>query len=126
MCSLYGFLILQVIVDCLTLGDSDARKVGKRTVLSKDFPGSDRDVHSRFMDAMALVARYGRPDFFVTMTCNPYWPKIIDQLLPGQTPQDRPDVVARVYHAKLRDLHVFMIVKGHFAKVVAWAHVIEF
>jgi hypothetical protein len=120
------FLILQGIVDCLALGDSDARKVGKRIVLSKDFPGSDRDVHSRFMDAMALVAWYGRPDFFVTMTCSPYWPEITDQLLPGQTPQDRPDVVARVYHAKLRDLHDFMIVKGHFGKVAAWAHVTEF
>ena len=78
------------------------------------------------MDAMALVARYGRPDYFVTMTCNPYWPEILEQLLPGQTPQDRPDIVARVYHAKLLDLHDFLIVKGHFGKVKAWAHVTEF
>jgi hypothetical protein len=110
----------------LALGDSDAINVGKRIVLSKNFPGSDRDVHSRFMDAMALVAWYGCPDFLVTMTCNLYWPEITHQLLPGQTPQDRPDVVARVYHAKLRDLCDFMIVKGHFGKVVAWAHVTEF
>jgi hypothetical protein len=55
---------LQGIVDCLALGDFDARKVGKRIVLSKDFPNSDRDVHSCFMDAVALVARYGRPNFF--------------------------------------------------------------
>jgi hypothetical protein len=113
------FLVVQGIIDCLALGDSDGRKVGKRIVLSKDFPSSDRDVHSRFMDAMALVARYGRPDFFVTMTCNLYWPEITDQLLPGQLPQDRPDVAARVYHAKLHDLHDFMIVKGHFGKVAA-------
>jgi hypothetical protein len=116
---LYGFVILQSIVDCLALGDSDARKVGKCIVLSKDFLGPNRDVHSRFLDAMALVARYERPNFFVTMTCNLYWPEITDQLLPGQTPQDRPDVVARVYHAKLRDLHDFLIVKGHFGKVAA-------
>jgi hypothetical protein len=64
--------------------------------------------------------------FFVTMTCNPYWPEITDQLLPGQTPQDRPNVIARVYHAKLRDLHDFTIVKGHFGKVAARAHVTEF
>jgi hypothetical protein len=110
----------------LALGDSDARKVDKRIVLSKDFIGSNRDVHSRFMDVMDLVAWYGCPDFFVTMTCNPYWPEITNQLLPGQTPQDKPDVVARVNHAKLRDLHDFMIVKGHFCKVAAWAHVTEF
>lgn len=72
--------ISQGIVDCLARGDADAKKAGKRIVLSKGFPGSDRDVHSRFMDAMALVARYGRPDYFVTMTCNPYWPEITEQL----------------------------------------------
>jgi len=46
--------------------------------------------------------------------------------LPGQTPQDRPDIVARIYHAKLIDLHDFLIKKGHFGKVAAWAHVNEF
>lgn len=46
------------------------------------------------------------------MTCNPYWDEIVAQLLPGQTPQDRPDVVARVYHAKLLDLQNFLIKKG--------------
>ena len=39
--------------------------------------------------------------FFVIMTCNPYWDEIVKQLLPGQMPQDRPDIVARVYRAKL-------------------------
>uniref|UniRef100_K3XRA4 ATP-dependent DNA helicase n=1 Tax=Setaria italica TaxID=4555 RepID=K3XRA4_SETIT len=95
----------------------------------ENFPGSDRDVRdvrARFMDAMALVVGYGRPDYFVTMTCNPYWPEIMEKLLPGQTPQDRPDIVARVYHAKLLDLHDFLINKGHFGKVAAWAHVTEF
>lgn len=111
----------------LNAGEHRGIRAGKRVVLSKDFPGSDRDVHARFMDAMALVARYGRPDFFfVTMTCNPYWPEIIEHLLPGQLPQDRPDIVARVYHAKLLDLHDFLIKKNHFVKVAAWAHVTEF
>ena len=58
-------------------------------------------MHSRFMDAMTLVARFGKPEFFVTMTCNPYWDEIVKQLLPGQMPQDRPYIVARVYRAKL-------------------------
>ena len=94
--------------------------------MSKDFSGSDRDVQSRFMDAMTLVTRYGKPDFFVTMTCNPYWDEIVAELLPGKTPQDRPDVVARVYHAKLLDLHDFLIKTGHLGTVAAWAHVTEF
>ena len=40
-----------------------ASHAGLRIVLLKDFPGSDLDVHSRFMDAMALVTRNGKPDF---------------------------------------------------------------
>jgi hypothetical protein len=66
------------------------------------------------------------PLFFVTVTCNLYWLEITEQLLPGETPQDRQDVVSRVYHAKLRDLREFMVVKGHFGKVAAWAHLTEF
>ena len=31
-----------------------------------------------------------------------------------------------VYHAKLIDFHDFVIKKGHFGKVAAWAHVTEF
>jgi hypothetical protein len=53
-------------------------QTSRRIVLSKDFSGSDRDVHSRYMDAMALISRYGKPDFFVTMTSNPYWDEIVE------------------------------------------------
>lgn len=81
---------------------------------------------ARFMDAMMLVPRYRKPDFFVTMTCNLYWPEITFELLLGQTPQDRPDIVVRVYHAKLLDLHDFLIKKDHLGEVASWAHVTEF
>lgn len=78
--------------------------MGKRIVLPRTFPGGDRDVQARFLDAMTIVQRYGKPDYFVMMTCNPLWDEITNELLPGQTPQDRPDVVSRVYRAKLIDL----------------------
>jgi len=52
----------------------------------KIFLESDCDVHSRYMDAMALITRYGKLDFFVTMTSNPYWDEIVEQLLLGQMP----------------------------------------
>ena len=120
------FFCGQGLLDTLAAGEADALRAGLRFVLSKDFLGSDRDVQSRFMDAMTLVTRYGKPDFFVTMTCNPYWDEIVAELLPGKTPQDRPDIVARVYHAKLLDLHDFLIKKGHLGTVAAWAHVTEF
>jgi hypothetical protein len=61
------------------------------------------------MDAITLVTRYGMPDFFITMTHNPYWDEIVAELLPRQTAQDRPNIVARVHHAKLLDLHDFLL-----------------
>ena len=80
----------------------------------------------RYLDAMALVQRYGKPDIFLTMTCNPDWQEIRDELLPGQTAQDRPDLVARVFRAKLEDLKKHVIKGKLFGDVAAHVYVIEF
>mgnify|MGYP005831045095 FL=1 len=58
----------------------------------------------RYLNAMALVQRFGKPDLFLTMTCNPSWEEITKELGPGQLAQDWPDLVARVFKAKLEDL----------------------
>ncbi|KAG2998029.1 hypothetical protein PC116_g22840 [Phytophthora cactorum] len=44
---------------------------------------------------MAIVRQYGKPDLLITVTTNPKWQKIQDNILPGQTASDRPDIVAR-------------------------------
>jgi hypothetical protein len=51
-------------------GDIRGEKVGKRTVLSTSFIGDPHDMRRRYMDAMALVQKFGKPDIFLTMTCN--------------------------------------------------------
>ena len=76
------------IADSITSGETQANAVGTRIVLPWSFQGSYRDMKQRHMDAMALVQTYGKPDIFLTMTCNPNWLEILDELLPGQTPQD--------------------------------------
>ena len=43
--------------------------------------------------ALAVAARCGQPDYFITVTCNPRWPEIQRCLRPGQTYQMRPDIV---------------------------------
>ncbi|PWZ32213.1 60S ribosomal protein L2, mitochondrial [Zea mays] len=96
--------LYQGLVDSMLDGDIRAEKVGKRTVLSPSFIGGPRDMRRRYMDAMALVRKFGKPDIFLTMTCNPNWDEIRTELLLGQTPQDRPDLVVRVFHAKLQEL----------------------
>ena len=51
-------------------------KVGKPVILPSSFGGSPRALHQLYLDSMALVARYGRPDFFITCTANPNWPDV--------------------------------------------------
>ena len=48
-----------------------------------------------YQDAMAIGRVHGKPDIFLTMTCNPNWREITKNLLPNQTPPDRPDLVCK-------------------------------
>ncbi|KAL6847111.1 hypothetical protein ACP4OV_022964 [Aristida adscensionis] len=117
---------IQGVVDVISAGETRGSEVGKRTVLPRTFPGGDRDMQQRFLNAMALVQKFGKPDYFITMTCNPYWEEITTNLEPGQTPQDRPELVARVYRAKLHDMKDLLIKKKYFGQVSGYAHVTEF
>ena len=59
------------------------------------------------------------------MTCNPNWAEIKSELLPHQKPDDRPDIVVRVFHIKLHKL--IDEIKGKiFGETRAWCYVIEF
>lgn len=89
--------IYQGVVDSLQAGENRADAVGKWTILHTSFIGEKRDRRQRYLDAMALVKKYGKPDIFLTMTCNLNWDEIISELEPGQTPQDRPDLIVRVF-----------------------------
>lgn len=80
----------------------------------------------RHMDAMAIVHTHGKPDIFLTMTCNPNWEEITNELFPGQTVQDRPDLVARVFHGKLEAMKHMLFKKNILGVVVAHVYVVEF
>ena len=95
-------------------------------ILSRSFVGSPRYYHMHFLDAMAICRQYGRPEYFITMTTNPKWPEIMSQLREGQVPEDRPEVVARVFKQKLEVL-LDLLNKGDiFGETVAHLATIEF
>ncbi|VDO64686.1 unnamed protein product [Heligmosomoides polygyrus] len=77
---------------------------GRRIVLGSSFKGGPRNMQQSYQDAMAIVARHGKPDVFLTITCNSQWKGIKDNLLPGQLPEHRPDLTTRVFNLKLREL----------------------
>nr|AAL58156.1 hypothetical protein [Oryza sativa Japonica Group]AAP53342.1 hypothetical protein LOC_Os10g22130 [Oryza sativa Japonica Group] len=51
---------------------------------------------------------------------------ITEHLEPGQQPQDRPDLVTRVFKAKLRDVLDLIVKKKYFGEVQTYTHVTEF
>ena len=79
-------------------------QVGKIVILPSTFIGSPRYMVQSYQDAMAIVQKFGKPHYFVTMTSNPNWREIQESLLPGQTASDRPDVVARAFDVKRKEL----------------------
>ena len=60
------------------------------------------------------------------MTCNPKWPEIVNELRPGQEPQDRPDIVARVFKDKMDQLMNDLVQGGCFGQVVGYLYCVEF
>ncbi|POM75465.1 Helitron helicase-like protein [Phytophthora palmivora] len=73
----------------------DADEIGRKIIIPPKFTGGPRYMYQRFLDAMAIIRETGAPSLFITMTCNPHWPEIKDNLRRGQTASDRPDIVAR-------------------------------
>lgn len=90
--SLYGGL-----EDALGAADFiDLNDIGRRVVLPSSFTGGPRYLQQKLQDALSLARFFHKIDIFLTMTCNPQWPEIARELLPGQTAADWPELVARV------------------------------
>ena len=83
-------------------------------------------MQQNYQDAMSVVRKFGKIDLFVTFTCNPHWKEILESLLCRQKPQDRPDIIARVFQQKIKAL-IEDIKKNHvFGVPVPFVYVIEF
>jgi len=94
-------------------------------ILPSSVTGSPRHMHEYSQDAMTYVRHFGRPDLFITFTCNSSWREIQENLLPGQTPVDRHDLIARVFKQKLTKL-MGVICKGNiFGETQCWLYSIE-
>ena len=53
---------------------------------------------------MTIITKYGKPDNFLSITANPRWPEIQENLPPYQFADDRSDIVSCVFHLKLKEL----------------------
>ncbi|XP_021739852.1 uncharacterized protein LOC110706262 [Chenopodium quinoa] len=99
-----GADLYQGLLDSIDCGEDCAANVGKRVILPTIFIRGPRDLKKRYLNVMSLVQRFGKPDLFITMTCNPNWPEIKQELVVGEEAQNRPDIIARIFRAKLHAL----------------------
>ncbi|XP_015160967.1 uncharacterized protein [Solanum tuberosum] len=116
----------QGIIDLLRQGERDASNIGRQKFLPGSFIGGPRDMRRRYMDAIALVQHFGKPDIFLTMTCNPCWPEIQEHLHPMEEVQNKPDLVSRVFRAKVEELKTDIQKTNIFGKIAAFMYTIEF
>ena len=114
---LYRTDVLGGLLDVLRRGERNASQVGKHKFLPLSYTGGPRDMRRRYMDAIALVQRFGRLDIFLTITCNPFWPEIKENLLASDEAQNKPDLICRVFRAKLEELKKDLLKKHIFGKV---------
>uniref|UniRef100_UPI00358FD09C uncharacterized protein n=1 Tax=Myxine glutinosa TaxID=7769 RepID=UPI00358FD09C len=102
------------------------RPVGRIVILPSRFAGSPRAMQQNYQDAMAIVRKFGKPDLFITFTCNPKWTEIQENIGQHQRAEDRPDLVARVFHLKLKELIDDITKKHVLGKVRAFLYVVEY
>ena len=100
--------------------------VGTPVILPSSFIGSPRAMKQGYQDAMAICGKYGKPTYFLTFTCNPNWPEITESIESYQKAANRPDIVARVFQLKLKELIKDIQENQILGVVVARIHVIEF
>ena len=112
--------------DIISYQDADANRIGKKIILSSSFTGLVRYMQQLYQDSMAIVREFEKPSLFVTVTCNPNWPEITNELLPNQQPNDKSDLVARVFKLKLKSITNDLFVKRIFEKVISHIYMIEF
>ena len=108
-------------------GTIDGSQIGKKIILPSSFTGGARYQHQLYQDAMAIVHHFGKPDFFITFTCNPHWEEITNELLEQQTAADHQDLITRVFKLKLQSLlhDIYYGSANVLGKMIALIYVIE-
>jgi hypothetical protein len=93
------------LTDVILRGETDPSRCGRRIVLPTTFVGGARYMIQNYLDAMAICGWAGYPDLFITFTCNHKWPELVDFLKVYRLkPEDRPDLVSRLFKIKLDHL----------------------
>ena len=76
------------------VNDSNTTNVGRLTILILSYASSPHHMHEYAQDALAYLRLFGRPDLFITFTCNQSWDEIQQVLLQRRSAVHRLDIVS--------------------------------
>nr|XP_046478596.1 uncharacterized protein LOC124217240 [Neodiprion pinetum] len=108
---------------------SDRTRLGNQMILPSSFSGSMRHMQQQYQDAMAITRKVGRPDLFITMTCNPKWPEICTVLKDfptGTTVNDIPTIACRIFNMRLQQALKEIESGSVFGKIEGYVYTVEF
>jgi hypothetical protein len=108
-----------------SIGRDNNMRIGNIFILPSTFVGGPHFMSKLYQDNIAMVRKFGRPDLFITFTCNPKWEEIISELKPFQNSSDRPDLVTRVFRLKLKEFLDDIVKRKIFGQILAYVYVIE-
>ncbi|KAF7835310.1 uncharacterized protein G2W53_010169 [Senna tora] len=111
----------------LSKGQLSSSAIGKRIILPSSFTRSQRYSCENFQDAMTICTAIGFPYLYIIFTCNPRW-RELDRLFEGLRckPEDRLDLVSRIFTIKLNMLIKDITKDMLFGKCRADIYTIEF
>ena len=104
-------------------------RLGHLFILPSTHIGSPRYMHQLYQDPMAINRAVGRPDLFVTVTCNPNWlefKRVLSKFPQGTTCNDIPNITARLFNTKLRASLADILSGNIFGEILAYIYTIEF
>ncbi|XP_074298852.1 uncharacterized protein LOC141629809 [Silene latifolia] len=101
-------------------GDIEPSSAGSRLIVSSSLVGGGPYMRVNYLDTMTICRWFGYPDLFITFSCKPKWPEITRFVRNrGLNPEDRPDILSRVFKIKLEELMIDLKERHIFGSVRA-------
>ncbi len=113
------------MIDAMQQDRANSTNFGCMVVLLASFASSPRHMNQLYQDSMAFVRKFGKPNLFITMTCNPNWAEILHELRRGEETNDQPDLTSRVFSMKLNAFLKDLLQNCVLGTMVADIHVVE-
>lgn len=103
-------------------------RLGNIYILPTTHIGSRRYMQQHYQDEKAIMRQFRRPDFFITMTCNPKWKelkRVLKKFPKGSTPNDIPNITVRLFYLKFMSLLKDITKNNIFGKHISYIYTIK-